>query len=54
MTGSVSARSVISATGTNLGSSIEGMPSLGGPPLMISLKSTECLEKSVFGHSYFQ
>ena len=54
MTGSFSPRSVISETGTNLGLSIEGMPSLGGPPLMISLRSTECWEKSVFGHSYFQ
>src|SRR5919106_4837230 len=48
MTGSCGSRSVISATGLNLGSSIGGMPSLGGPPEMISAKSTERFEKSVF------
>ena len=35
----------------NFGSSIEGIPSLGGPPDRISLKSTDELLKSVIGHS---
>ena len=50
-TGSWGARWSASATGTNLGSSIEGMPSFGGPPLRISARSTLALEKSVRGHS---
>ena len=36
------------ATETNLGLSIAGMPSFGGPPDMISFSGTECLLKSVF------
>jgi len=45
---------VTSAAGTNRGSSIEGMPSFGGPPDRISEKSTDVLEKSVFVYSHFQ
>ena len=51
MTGSVSARSSISEAATKTGSSIEGMPSLGGPPDMISSKEIDDLEKSVSPHS---
>jgi hypothetical protein len=36
---------------SNFGLSIEGIPSLGGPPDLISSKETECREKSVSGHS---
>jgi hypothetical protein len=50
-TGSVSARPVILDTGRNLGLSIGGMPSRGGPPDMISSSETDAFEKSVFGHS---
>ena len=35
----------------NTGSSIAGMPSLGGPPEMMSFRSMLNFEKSVFGHS---
>ena len=31
-----------------------GIPSLGGPPLIISANGTECLEKSALGNSFCQ
>src|SRR2546425_4536630 len=37
-----------SGTASNFGVSIAGMPSLGGPPDMISLNGTPCFVKSVF------
>ena len=54
MTGTLAAMPLTSPAFSNWGLSMEGMPSFGGPPLIISSKLTEVLEKSVFGHSNFQ
>ena len=51
MTGSRSDKRVSAETSINSGFKIAGIPSLGGPPERISEKSTEWIEKSVFGHS---
>src|SRR5262249_42481273 len=36
---------------SKLGMSIDGIPSLRGPPDLISSRGTVCCEKSVWGHS---
>jgi formate hydrogenlyase subunit 3/multisubunit Na+/H+ antiporter MnhD subunit len=54
MTGTFAAMPFTSLAFSNLGSSMEGMPSFGGPSPLISSKLTAVLEKSVFGHSNFQ
>src|SRR5262249_3098086 len=56
ITGSVSPSAAIdpialpSASRSNRGASIAGIPSLGGPPDLIAANGTLCLEKSVRGH----
>ena len=51
MTGSLGDNRVSFSAAMNSGSIKAGIPSFGGPPDMISERSTEWMEKSVRGHS---